>query len=209
MILGFSHLTHTTADADKAVAAWESRGWTRSWQASNVESAPAKWPLMGRRAELHDLHFLEGPVRTEIIRHDTGAVPAASRIDISDDGRTIELLARDPAREDAFFRTALRFAPREDGSLAFTGRVPGWSVTIRNLADAQAPIDPPLDLEGLSCLAFLSTAPEADAQAMVPLGGRDVTEAFRLEINGRRLRVLMLRSPEGTLIELIKIETGP
>lgn len=209
MILGFSHLTHTTADADKAVTAWESLGWTRNWQTSNIESAPAKWPLMSRHAEVHDLHFLEGPIRTEIIRHDTGALAAPSRVEMSDDGRTIELRARAPEREDAFFCSALRFAPREDGSLVFSGRVPGWSVTIRNRADAQAPIDPPLDLEGLSCLAFLSTTPETDAQAMVPLGARDVTEAFRLEINGRRLRVLMLRSPEGTLIELIKIETGP
>lgn len=207
MILGFSHLTHTTANANQAVATWENRGWTRSWQASGVESAPAKWPLMNRPAKAHDLHFLEGVVRLEIINHDTGAIPGPSRLGIS--GQLIELLARDPAREDAFFRDALRFAPREDGSLAFSGRVPGWSATIRNRADAQAPIDPPLDLEGLSCLAFLSTSPETDAQSMVRLGGRDVTEAFRLDVNGRRLRVLMLRSPEGTLIELIKIETGP
>ena len=63
------------------------------------------------------------------------------------------------------------------------------------------------DVEGLSCLAFLSTAPEADAETILAEGGREPTAPFALTVNGRRLRVLMLRSPEGTPIELVKVET--
>jgi hypothetical protein len=67
----------------------------------------------------------------------------------------------------------------------------------------------PLDLEGLSCLAFLSTSPDEDAEALRAHGARDVTGSFRVTVNGRRLRVLMLRSPTGIPIELVKVEAKP
>lgn len=208
MILGFSHLTHATTFAADAVAVWEKQGWTRSWVASGIESAPEKWPLMERQAKLHDLHFLEGPIRLEVISHDTGSVAASARLSLSADHGVIAVRARDPERENAFFRSGLRCLPQQDGSLAFTARIPSWSVAIRVQQDADAPVDPPLDVDGLSCIAFLSTSPEADAEAMVACGGRSITNAFRLNVNGRQLKVLMLRSPEGTLIELVKIETS-
>jgi hypothetical protein len=208
MILGFSHLTHATTSAVDAVAAWEAQGWTRSWMAAGIDSAPEKWPLMERHARLHDLHFLEGPVRVEVISHDTGSVAAAARLGISADRRFIEVRARDSELEKAFFCTALRCVQQQDGSLALAARIPSWSVAIRIQEDADAPLDPPLDVDGLSCLAFLSTSPEADAEAMIACGGRSVTPPFRLSVNGRQLKVLMLRSPEGTLIELVKIETS-
>ena len=49
MILGFSHLTHTTATAETVVAGWRARGWDLAWADADVPSAEAKWPLMAAK----------------------------------------------------------------------------------------------------------------------------------------------------------------
>lgn len=209
MILGFSHLTHATGDAAAAMEGWRARGWTPAWSALGVESAPEKWPLMAHPARSHDLHLLDGPVRVEVIAHDTGSAPVAGRLRLPDGASVVEIATRDLEAERRFLREALRFADGEGDVMTFSGRMPSWSVAVRPVLDAAAPLDPPLDVEGLSCLAFLSTAPEDDAEAMRAFGARDVGRSFRVTVNGRRLRVLMLRSPDGTPIELVKVETTP
>lgn len=209
MILGFSHLTHATAAADRACAYWLERGWRAEWSAPDVVSAPEKWPLMRRRAMRHDLHMLAGPVRIEVIAHDSGSTQEPGRLSVSAQGGVVEIATRDPAREARFFREAMRFVEGEDDVLSFSGRMPSWSVSVRPVLNPRAPVDPPLDLEGVASLAFLSTAPAAEAEAMAALGARDVGTPFRIAVNGRALTVVMLRSPEGVPIELVKIEVKP
>lgn len=208
MILGFSHLIHATADAEKAISYWSERGWTRAWDARGVRSAPEKWPLMACPAEEHDLHLLDGPVRIEVVAHDTGASRGVERLRFCEDPAIVVLTSDAPERERRFFREGLRFGDGADDVLTFSGRLPGWSLSVRPILVTET-AEPPLDLEGLSCLAFLSTAPEEDAEALRAHGARDVTGSFRVTVNGRRLRVLLLRSPTGILIELVKVEAIP
>ena len=208
MILGFSHLIHATADAETAIAYWSRRGWTRAWDAPGIPSAPEKWPLMACPAEEHDLHLLDGPVRIEVVAHDTGTAKGIERIRLSEDRAIVELTTDDPDLERRFFREGLRFGGDTDDVSTFSGRLPGWSLSVRPVLVAEAE-ETPLDLEGLSCLAFLSTAPEEDAEALRAHGARDATGSFGITVNGRRLRVLMLRSPTGILIELVKVEAKP
>ncbi len=111
---------------------------------------------------------------------------------------------RDKAVIGRFFSEGLGFHD-DNGALRFDSRFPQWSVTVRLAPDADAPLDPPLDLEGWSCLAFYVTNPQADAAHLRTLGGRDETPVFGVDWSGSRMNIAMLRDPEGTVIELIKV----
>lgn len=207
MILGFAHLTATTADAKEARRRWLARGWTESHTVPGVVSAAAKWPLMTGKALLHDLYMMSGDFWVEIIQHDTGAVSGSGRVVYRDGSGAdaLAILARDPDTEVSFFVDALSFTAGAGGRVCLRSRFPQWSITLSVTADAAAPLDPPLDLDGLSCLAFYSTNVVEDAARIAGCGGRDAIDPFEIAVRDRKLRVLMLRSPEGTIIELIQI----
>ena len=170
----------------------------------DVPSASDKWPLMARQAKAHEMAVLIGGTSIEVVSHDTGVVEADSRLGFDMARAEIMLRVRDRRAVDRFYTDGLGF--RVDGErLRFEGRFPQWSVTIRVTQDAAAPLDPPLDLEGWSCLAFYATNPEADLAQLRNAGGRDSTAMFPVEWEGGRLGITMLRDPEGTIIELIKI----
>jgi hypothetical protein len=204
MILGFAHLTRGTAMPDAVIAGFERDGRTVNARRRDVPSAAEKWSLLGRQARTHELALLTGQPSIEVVSHDTGAVHADSRLDFDAVRSEIVLAVRDQAAVGRFFTEGLGFRA-EQGMLRLDGRFPQWSVAIRMMPDATAPLDPPLDLEGWSCLAFYATDPAADAAYLKTVGGRDSTAVFPVEWSGSRMSIAMLRDPEGTIIELIKI----
>ena len=207
MILGFAHLTATTADAAEMCRRWTARGWTERYAAPGVASAEQKWPLMAGRARLHDLHMLDGRFAVEVVAHDTGAVAGDGRIRYREtaDGEALAIVSRNAEREAAFFAEALSFMAVGRNRVVLRSRFPQWSIALDVIEDVAAPLDPPLDLEGFSCIAFYSTDVMADAARIARHGGRDAIAPFDVSVRDRRLRVLMLRSPEGTIIEMIQI----
>jgi len=204
MILGFAHLTRSTATPDSVIAQFERDGMAVKARRKDVPSAAEKWPLLQRKARTHELALLTGQPTIEVVCHDTGAVTAGSRLDFDAAKSEIRVKARDGAAIGRFFTEGLGFRA-EQGMLRLDSRFPQWSVAIRLVADAQAPLDPPLDLDGWSCLAFYATSPEADIAHLKTVGGRDSTAVFPVEWDGGRMGVAMLRDSEGTIIELIKI----
>lgn len=208
MILGFAHLTATTANAGEERRRWLGRGWTESHAVPGVISATEKWPLMAGKACLHDLYMMNGDFWVEIVQHDTGVVQGDGRIAYRDGagGCALGIVARNPDVEAAFFVDALSFAACGDGRGALTSRFPQWSIALSVTEDKNAPLDPPLDLDGLSCLAFYSTGVVEDAARIAACGGRDAIDPFEIRVKDRDLRILMLRSPEGTIIELIQVK---
>jgi hypothetical protein len=204
MILGFAHLTRSTASPNAVIAELERAGRTVTARRAGVPSAVQKWPLLERPAQSHELALLDGRPSIEVVSHDTGTVKADSRLDLDAARSEIVLKVRDAAAVSRFFVEGLGFAA-EQGRLRLDGRFPQWSAALRLDPAAAAPLDPPLDLEGWSCLAFYATNPAADAAHLRTLGGRDSTPVFPVEWSGSRMDIAMLRDPEGTIIELIKI----
>ncbi len=205
MILGFAHLTRSTATPDAVIAGLTQGGMAQTAHHKDVPSAPEKWPLLDRPAHTHELALLAGSPAIEVVSHDTGAVDAPSRLELDATRSEIRVKVRDQEAIGRFFTAGLGFHERDDGALIFASRFPQWSVTVRLAPDAAAPLDPPLDLEGWSCLAFYATNPESDAAHLRTVGGRDATAVFPVSWTGRRMNIAMLRDPEGTIIELIKI----
>jgi hypothetical protein len=205
LILGFAHLTATTANGAETRRHWLARGWTEKYVAHDVPSAEQKWPLMAGRARSHDLYMLEGRFWVEVVEHDTGAVADHGRIVYRETDGRLDILSRDAEREAAFFVEALSFSADRGNSVALRSRFPHWSIALNMIEDETAALDPPLDVEGLSCLAFYSTDVVADAARIARHGGRDAIAPFEIRVRDQTLRILMLRSPEGTVIELIQI----
>lgn len=205
MILGFAHLAVGSADFEAETSRWVESGWVLREVFRRVPSAPEKWPLMAARPESHDLAILHGTPPIEVLAHDSGTVDAAPRLTLGNEGR-VTVLARDAVAEEAFFCNGLGFEATSDHLLELNSRFEQWRVNLMVVPSEGSPLDPPLDLRGFGCLAFYSTNVLADAKRLLEHGGRDATEAFDIELGDRPMTVLMLRSPEGTIIELIKIK---
>lgn len=208
MILGFAHLTVHTASTDTVVKRLTSLGWKFVDAYRDVVSAPEKWPLMAMRASRHDLILLNGPIALEVVSHDTGCVDQPPRIMLDETEPDIRLLAHDIESEKKFIVDGLGFHEANNGRLEFSSPIPQWHVSLSIQSTEDAPADPPLDLAGPSCLAFYSTNPQLDAQRLEAIGCRDCTPLFEIELSGRHMSVLMLRSPSGVILELIKVNKG-
>lgn len=192
MILGFAHTT-------------ENRPVAPSWATHrDVPSAPEKWPLMARKATRHDLALTQW--ESEIVAYDTGVVDGRGRLSLSDEWGTIKVSARDASMEARFFCDGLGFQSKESGRLFLDSRIPTWRMLLDVAEDQDAPLDPPLDIMGRCALAFYTSDGERDRDQLLAAGGRDPTEPFTVKLD-REMKIIMLRSPEGTIIELIQVKT--
>lgn len=192
MILGFAHITKNVRYARGAPA---------------VANAPEKWPLMARQAVLHWLtlskHPLLGP-KEEVVEYNTGVVeqPGPGRLSLAT-GKVV-LHCRDAEAESAFFVSGHLAVDTPMRWLECNSLVPDWSEKFYPVSRPDVPIDLPLDIEGYAALAFYSTNVEADRDHLLKHGGRTPTEPFTVTLD-RKMKIVMLRSPEGTIIELIQV----
>jgi hypothetical protein len=191
MILGFAHITKNRIGVAQSPRLF-------------IPSAPEKWPLMARRASAHRIIFQPSwsDVPEETIEYDTGIVTEKGRLGVGLD--RILCLARDANAEALFFRDALGFLVDDFGKLTLGSMVRSWRIRLAIAVDEDAPLHPPLDIAGYAALAFYSSDVEADRDHLLKHGGRTPTEPFTVEID-RKMKIVMLRSPEGTIIELIQV----
>lgn len=197
MILGFAHITENV------------HGRSGEW----VPNPPEKWPLMAHPSERHSIELVWKTGRDpygnltglpmEIVRYDASVVGLPSRLGAF--GTDIAMRVHDLDTEYRFFCAGLGFTP-ELGKLYLASTIEHWRVRVHTWVDPDpfAPIDPPLDIAGYAALAFYSSDVEADRDHLLNHGGRTPTEPFTVKLD-REMKIVMLRSPEGTIIELIQV----
>ncbi|MEQ8822825.1 MAG: hypothetical protein RIC14_00450 [Filomicrobium sp.] len=212
MIIGFAHLTVAASDANAEVAKWIAAGWEPNETFEGIASAEEKLPLLHGQARRHDLVLLRGKPTVEIVAHDTGVCPGQGPYRLAANG-VIGALARNVEKEAEFYCRGLGFVlvdleetTNAARRLELRSRFPNWCVSLELENDPAAPIDPPLDCAGFPCLAFYSTDLAGDLDRLLSCGGRDPTNRFELILGNRRVSVHMLRSPQGAIIELAKIQ---
>jgi hypothetical protein len=190
MILGFAHITKNVFDQRPGSA---------------LPNAPEKWPLMRNPASTYWLRLprSDNAPQEEIISYDSDLVAQESRLGLF--GTAIAMRVHDLDTEYRFFIPGLGFVA-ELGKLYLSSAVEHWRVRVLTWVDPDpfTPIDPPLDIEGYAALAFYSSDVEADRDHLLKHGGRTPTEPFTVELD-RKMKIVMLRSPEGTIIELIQV----
>ena len=147
------------------------------------------------------MHTNKFGIREELVEYDTGTYDLPGRLDVGHGGVIVS--ARDRQLEAGFFRNGLGF--QDMGSeLGFVGHVHHWSVGIAIREDADVPTNPPLDIAGYAALAFYSSNVESDRDVALVAGGHSPLEPFTVKLD-REMKIVMLRSPEGTIIELIQV----
>jgi hypothetical protein len=187
MILGFAHITRNRPEQGLLA----------------IPNAPEKWPLMTRQAAWHWLALRRNGIVQEVVEYDTGLVDRPGRLDVGD--QVIRLSARDEHAEIGWFRDGLGFDAEGAPFMQFRSQLPHWGVNIVVERDESAPLDPPLDIHGYAALAFYSNDVEADRDHLLKHGGRTPTDPFTVKVSDREMKIIMLRSPEGTIIELIEV----
>jgi hypothetical protein len=170
----------------------------------DIASDPAKWSLMARPAMTHDLALMRGTPAIEVVCHDTGCIGGSAVLDFEAGAGLVQLRVRDLDLERGFFAQSLPCNVTGD-VIEIRGAFPAWSMNLKLVADAAAPVLPLLDVDGFSCLAFYSNNVGEDCQRLVALGARDATEEFEIELDGRNMSIVMLRSPGGAILELVKV----
>lgn len=194
MILGFAHVAIGCVFGD---------GFSANY---DVPSSKKKWPLLQGRPLFHDLviGFPSCLAPVELVNYETGLLRMPGRIRIQRQ-RTVEIRARDTESELKFLSVLGIWS----GRLVRVGsHVKDWRIDLWVHQDDRSPLNPPLDIEGYAAIAFYSTDVEKDEQLLLDAGGTSSTGKFVLFLNGKYLEVCMLRSPEGTIVELIKVCGG-
>ncbi len=122
----------------------------------------------------------------------------------------IVLPCRDLAKSHAFWQKAgFRDHPdasaSENGSeLHFRAIVPQWNLRMSLLrVDKDRPA-PMLDSPGFPCLALLTTNIDDDLGRLAKAGNGEFLNPFNITVNGKTLRLAMLRGPDREILELIQ-----
>lgn len=192
MILGFSHAM---------IGCYWSGGFKTH---CGVPSSSEKWPFLANPAKSHDIVVgFPGLVPLELVRHDTGVIRSRPKISIKGRGY-IEVYARMRYEEIQFLSM---FGELSNHLISVRSPVTNWKVDIAVVYNEDAPINPPMDLEGCAALAFLSSDVEADLDEMVERGCKMASNPFAVRVNGRDMLVALGRSPDGTIVELVQIRS--
>gem|GEM_PF-4481542 len=98
---------------------------------------------------------------------------------------------------------------RSWGRVAFRAPLTSWSLDLVLAEERNEITLPLLDAPGFACLALLTTSLERDAMKLEEAGARDATSTFQVSVGGKVLNIVMLRGPDGELIELVEVQRGP
>ena len=114
-----------------------------------------------------------------------------------------------------FWCEGLHFSLKEQGvmdkgrkwsRLVLSSPVPAWRLNLVLAEDDETDKEVMLDQAGFPCLGLLSSNVEEDANKAHSAGGRDFTQLFTMQINQKAMKLIMFRTPEGKLVELIELD---
>jgi len=125
----------------------------------------------------------------------------------------ILLASPDLERERKFWHEGLGFIEQNRGRteegiswlrMSYAAPVPAWQCELILVESPGISTDCRLDDAGFSCLALTCSSLSSDLQRGLAHGGRDASGCFSALVNGRRLDLVLLRSPGGAPIELVQ-----
>jgi catechol 2,3-dioxygenase-like lactoylglutathione lyase family enzyme len=208
MILGVDHVALSSDNVDRSLSDLTAKGFTLAFVEKNLPNAPEKKPFLRAYHPAHDLAYCRGErgVAVEITRHGGALGGAGGFYGLVFSGPALTGLrvgCSDAAASRTFWTDGLGF--QKSGPLRFSSPVPAWSLDLF-LEDARAARDKPfLDDAGSSCVALLCNNIAADLARAGRCGGQTPSPVFSSRVNGRELRIALLRGPSDEIIELIDL----
>lgn len=118
----------------------------------------------------------------------------------------------DLAASEAFWTGTLRFTVVSRGDagvrwarVALTAPVQSWGLDVVLAEIPRTDRFPPLDAPGFPCVAFLSNGVARDLERIRAAGAEGDPVEFTVVVNGRPLKICMIRAPGGQILELIEL----
>jgi hypothetical protein len=190
LILGFAHISIGVA-------------WGGESTYPFVVNSVLKWPFMHYEADSHSIHLLNGgAIPLELVRYDTGFCKGRSRLGVV--GKSHIMIKAGDTKSEIDFLLGLGGAI-DGGEVAIDGLYEKWDVRIRVVPVDVPVFNPYLDIVGYQSIAFYSSNIHVDRDALIAAGGQDATIVFPVDLGRKTMNVCMMRSPEGTIVELVGI----
>lgn len=215
MIMGVDHIALSCLEIETACKNLEKDNFKVRFCEKNIPNKIEKKEFLNHYQKTHSLAFIEaqkGPA-IELTEHGSSFASGESIYRVQQGKgtiETVEVLACDFEASRSFWRDKLRFEEKvlradEAVKLKLTSPFPQWNLEVDLIQSSGEKRKNYLDVEGFSCIAFISNKIESDLENIWQAGKR-ASEVFELEVNRKWLKVAMVEGPSGEIIELIEIQ---
>ncbi|AGI72502.1 hypothetical protein OA238_c24450 [Octadecabacter arcticus 238] len=208
MIIGFSHISQTCRYIDSEANLLVSQGFEQKFIIRNLANHPSKQSIVRGESfpKTHSIGLFhhQDSVVTELIEYENISERDCPRYKI--DGKSIVLKANQIDAEVTFWKNALKCKEVAHHHLQFASFVKSWNGDFIFEQTDQPLEKPMLNDVGLNCFAFYVKGLDTFLTEIQTYNAVLKVAPFELRVNDRNLRVAMLRSPDGNIIELIEVK---
>ncbi len=205
MILGFSHFNVTLATDENNKDTFLEDGWKLKKSFKDIRSSSKKFMLMQNKNLSHSLFFLKGHPKIELIEYNNCSRKSNNFISLRYEN-TPEIYCKDVKKEMAFFCNGLGFKKIDDKIISLISPIHDWRIKLKLIAKPEIYGKPYLDTRGPNSMAFYSNSLINDKNKLENIGAHSFTETFDIKIDRRELSIIMMRTPNNLILELIKVK---
>ena len=265
MILGYSHVTLSSADLNQDAAWLKGLGFERKFTRKGLVNNPPKRPFLDTPADTMSIIFCEAPgsIAVELVSYErwadssvgnyellfevpvgysfgdlqaldchrvwgtilsrdvVGGPVGSMNIPLSfarGSGETggilsIKSVTENVGRELEFWCAALGCckgahsvsAPTHWVMATFASPFPQWRANLLFVEGEPVP-HPQMDSPGSTCLSILVKDLEETAETARGAGALSVSDSFEIEVDGKVLEIVIVRTPSGAIVELMEYQ---
>jgi len=207
MIFGLSHLTINTSDIYATESLLKKNKYKKVLFFNAVQNHPSKKKFISSWSEDHKLMLLssENKPSIELTEYQQKSILKNNQIKINKSVITLKI-----SNIDLFlkiFTNALGFHRAENNLIFLKGLMKKWDCKIKFEPGKSNPSF--LDSIGPSCLAFFSSNLEDDSNKLISFGAQYCTRKFNIFLGDKKIDIILIRLPEGIIIELLNIKKCP
>lgn len=205
MIIGFSHFIENTLYPEETIKRLLSKGYSSDFSDVGVLNHPVKKVLLKEYNDHHDLHMLRHTdcYDIEVIDHYSSENKIQDRIVLHENNIVEITVPEGTLNLEYQFWQDLGLS-KNGNSFSLKRPVPAWQVILDFKEGSEPLAEQMLDLNGITSIAFITKSIDSCMRRInESLSWK--SEIFKLEVNGKKLSIILVKSPTGLIIELIEV----
>lgn len=206
MIVGVSHISFNVENFDDICKEHNQKEFECEFIEKEIMNHQDKKSVLSSYQPVHNIGLFKSKnvhVSIEVTDHgifsDNEKGPYENHLD------KVVLKTSDIQKEKKFWKNAMKFKGTDTSNqIEFKSILSKWSIMLELQEDKR--ITPCyLNSEGHTCLAFVSNDVTKDLEVMKYNGAYDICGPFKLVVNQKEIKIVLARSVNGALIELIQV----